>query len=147
MTKWKSHGNGLISRKYGSEIGAVTFAIDVLGTVHERIHGDCVDPTVETHIWLHVLDWSNEPLLDETPLRADATHRIPYRLCILPSYDAASADGCLGIVMAAEGCSLREMFDLVPTLTPHCMRSIGPEQGALGLGGEKNGGTVLRSTT
>ena len=30
---------------------------------------------------------------------------------------------------------------------PHCMRSIGPEQGALGLGGEKNGGTVLRSTT
>ena len=114
MTKWKSHGNGLISRKYGSEIGAVTFAIDVLGTVHERIHGDCVDPTVETHIWLHVLDWSNEPLLDETPRSADETHQIPYRLCILPSYDAASADGCLGIVMAAEGCSLREMFDLVP---------------------------------
>ena len=110
-TKWKSHGNGLISRKFGSGLGAVTFAIDVCGTVHERIHGD---PTVLSHIMVHVLDWSTEALLDETPWDV-ATHRIwPYRLCIVPSYDAASADGCLGIVMAAEGCSLREMFDLVP---------------------------------
>ena len=79
--------------------------------MHERIHGD---PTVLSHIMVHVLDWSTEALLDETPWDV-ATHRIwPYRLCIVPSYDATSADGCLGIVMAAEGCSLREMFDLVP---------------------------------
>ena len=103
---WKVHGNGHISRKFGKGLSSVTFVIDVCGTISDRLHGD-------SHISLFVLTWIEEHILLEpnwSSLREQLRH---LRICVLPSYEAASCDSCLAITMAAERCSLDEMFELV----------------------------------
>lgn len=105
-SSWKVHGNGHISRKFGKGLSSVTFVIDVCGTISDRLQGD-------RHISLFVLTWIEEHLLLEpswSSLREQLRH---LKICVLPTYEAASCDSCLAIAMAAERCSLDEMFELV----------------------------------
>ena len=105
-SSWNVHGNGHISRKFGTGLSSVTFVIDVCGTINDRLQGDM-------HISLFALTWIEEHLLQETSWRSLREQLRHLRICVLPSYEAASCDSCLAIAMAAEGCSLDEMFELV----------------------------------
>ena len=59
------------------------------------------------------LTWMEEHLLLETKWKSLRDQLQHLRICVLPSYEAASCDSCLAIVMAAEECSLELMFELI----------------------------------